>query len=162
MRSNQMKNMKKRVFSILLVLCMVFTMLPSDALQAAAKKTVSDEVKGDSTYEHNNLSNTKSVTRVRRVVKDSSTAGVITDASMAKGTVENPFVILEVTTYPDYSSIGYLVDGCEPVNMDSLGGNKMAIKDLTGNEDGGDFFGFGTFKKGATSDSDKVISLRMN
>ncbi len=37
-----------------------------------------------------------------------------------KGTESNPFVILEIVPYEGYAEIGYLIDGCEPVNMDKL------------------------------------------
>jgi hypothetical protein len=37
-----------------------------------------------------------------------------------KGTKNNPFVILEIVPYEGYGEIGYLIDGCEPVDMDRL------------------------------------------
>ncbi len=148
MKKVQFRSMSKRVLSVLLILCMVFVMLPAEDLFAAAKRVVSDS-KGDSTNEYNILNDyymngtAKKITRTRRVIKDAAFDGIITNSSKTKGTVENPFIILEVVTYKDYSSIGYLVDGCEPINMDSLRGNEMAIKDLT--DESGDFFGFGKF-----------------
>ena len=147
MRKVQLKNMKKRGLSVLLMLCLVIAMFPAEDLLAAAKRVTKDANENTITSEYNNLSNAKTLDRERKVYKNASTAGVIADSSKPKGTAKNPFVILEVVTYPDYASIGYLVDGCEPIDMDSLRGNAMAIKDLTGSENGGDFFGFGTFKK---------------
>ena len=37
-----------------------------------------------------------------------------------KGTESNPFVILEIVPYEGYAEIGYLIDGCEPVDIDKL------------------------------------------
>lgn len=147
MKKTQSRNMKKRILSAALAMGMVLTMLPSDGIEAAAKKVVSNAATGDVTYEYSNYSNTKDVIRERKALKDTSVTGVITDASKDKGSVENPFVILEVTPQKDYSSIGYLVDGCEPMNMDSLRGNELFIDTLTDCD--GDFFGFGKFTKPA-------------
>ena len=36
------------------------------------------------------------------------------------GTVNNPFVILEITPYEGYAEIGYLVKGQEPVSMEQV------------------------------------------
>ena len=36
------------------------------------------------------------------------------------GTAENPFVILEIVPYEGYGEIGYMIDGCEPVDMDKV------------------------------------------
>lgn len=145
MRKNQRKQLKKRFLSAALAMGMVLTMLPSDGVEAAAKRVVSTAAKGDVTYEYNNYTNLKTVVRERKAYKDSLTTGVITDSSKAKGSIENPMVLLEIVPYKDYSSIGYLVDGCEPINMDSLCGNKLAIESLTDAD--GDFFGFGKFTK---------------
>ncbi len=37
-----------------------------------------------------------------------------------QGTANNPFVILEVVPYEGYAEIGYLIGGCEPVNLEDL------------------------------------------
>lgn len=37
-----------------------------------------------------------------------------------KGTENNPFVILEIVPYEGYAEIGYLIEGCEPVDMEKL------------------------------------------
>lgn len=143
MRKTQKRNMNKRFLSAALALGMVLSMLPSDGIEAAAKRIVSDTAKGDVTYTYNNYTNAKTVARERKVVKDTLSTGIITDSSKAKGSTENPFVIVEVTPQKDYSSIGYLVDECEPANMYDLGGNKLLIDTLTDAD--GDFFGFGKF-----------------
>ncbi|WP_097015838.1 DUF5057 domain-containing protein [Anaerocolumna aminovalerica] len=44
----------------------------------------------------------------------------IPNQSGEKGTKNNPFVILEIVPYEGYGEIGYLIDGCEPVEMDRL------------------------------------------
>lgn len=37
-----------------------------------------------------------------------------------KGTAANPFVILEIVPYEGYAEIGYLIDGCEPVDISKM------------------------------------------
>lgn len=37
-----------------------------------------------------------------------------------KGTEQNPFVILEVVPFEGIAEIGYLIDGCEPVDIDRI------------------------------------------
>ncbi|ROR30644.1 uncharacterized protein DUF5057 [Mobilisporobacter senegalensis] len=37
-----------------------------------------------------------------------------------KGTKQNPFVILEIVPYEGYAEIGYLIEGCEPVDMEKV------------------------------------------
>lgn len=44
-----------------------------------------------------------------------------------KGTATNPFVILEVVPYEGYAEIGYLIDGCEPVDVDNVNLRKGEI-----------------------------------
>lgn len=36
-----------------------------------------------------------------------------------KGSATNPFVILEIVPYEGYAEIGYLIDGCEPVDINN-------------------------------------------
>lgn len=147
MRKVQKKQMTKRVLSVLLVLCMVFAMIPAENLLAAAKRVTKDDNGNVTTSEYNTVKNGKTLTRLRKVIKENSASAVSLAAAEAKGTANNPFLILEVVPDLDYASIGYLVADCEPVDMDSLRGNAMAIKDLTGSTDGGDFFGFGKWSK---------------
>lgn len=40
--------------------------------------------------------------------------------SVEKGTVDNPFVILEIVPYEGYAEIGYEIAGCEPVDVNNL------------------------------------------
>ena len=145
MRKVQTKLMTKRVLSVLLVLCMVFAMIPAENIFAAAKRVTKDDNGNITTSEYNTVKNGKTLSRIRKVIKENSTAAVTTSGD--KGTDGNPFLILEVVPALDFSSIGYLVADCEPVDMEMLRGNAMAIKDLTGSEDGGDFFGFGKWTK---------------
>jgi hypothetical protein len=46
--------------------------------------------------------------------------------SAKKGTTERPFMILEVVPYYECASIGYSIEGCEPVAMERLCGNSRA------------------------------------
>jgi len=130
-----------------MALCMVFAMIPAENIFAAAKKVVEDENGNITTSEYNTVKNGKYLTRTRQLIKEDGFDEGSIESDKAKGTMKNPFIVLEVVTNPEFASIGYLISGCEPIDMDSLRGNAMAIKDLTGSENGGDFFGFGTWKK---------------
>lgn len=44
------------------------------------------------------------------------------NADAAKlGTKENPFLILEIVPYVEYSTIGYQIEGCEPLEVEKMG-----------------------------------------
>ena len=47
-------------------------------------------------------------------------ADVIPSENGEKGTKQNPFVILEIVPYEGYAEIGYLIEGCEPIDMDRI------------------------------------------
>lgn len=48
------------------------------------------------------------------------------DRSKKLGTVDNPFVVLEIVPWSGYGEFGYLIDGCEPVDYRSIyTGNSM-------------------------------------
>ena len=147
MRKVQTKLMTKRVLSVLLVLCMVFAMIPAENIFAAAKRVTKDDNGNITTSEYNTVKNGKTLSRIRKVIKENASSAATVTTGATKGTDGNPFLILEVVPALDFSSIGYLVADCEPVDMEMLRGNAMAIKDLTGSEDGGDFFGFGKWTK---------------
>lgn len=147
MRKVQTKQMTRRVLSVLLVLCMVFAMIPAESIFAAAKRVTKDDNGNVTTSEYNTVKNGKTLSRIRKVIKENASSAATVTTGAAKGTDGNPFLILEVVPALDFSSIGYLVADCEPVDMEMLRGNAMAIKDLTGSEDGGDFFGFGKWTK---------------
>ncbi len=43
------------------------------------------------------------------------------------GTEENPFVILEIVPYEEYAEIGYLISGCEPVDLTAITYDQMKM-----------------------------------
>ncbi len=50
--------------------------------------------------------------------------GKTLDSSM-RGTVEQPFVILEIVPYEECAEFGYLIGGCEPVRVEDMFGSGM-------------------------------------
>lgn len=42
-----------------------------------------------------------------------------------RGTVNHPFVILEIVPYEEYAEIGYLISGCEPVRIEDMFGDSL-------------------------------------
>ena len=49
-----------------------------------------------------------------------SNAEVIYDSGAAPGTRKHPFLVLEIVPYMEYAEFGYLIDGCEPVDIDKI------------------------------------------
>lgn len=47
-----------------------------------------------------------------------------------KGTATNPFVILEIVPYDGYAEIGYLIDGCEPVDISKALNDDFSINTI--------------------------------
>lgn len=46
--------------------------------------------------------------------------------ALPRGTVDHPFVILEIVPYEEYAEIGYLISGCEPVRIEDMYGDSLA------------------------------------
>lgn len=42
---------------------------------------------------------------------------------LPRGTVNHPFVVLEIVPYEEYAEFGYLISGCEPVDVERMRGN---------------------------------------
>lgn len=47
--------------------------------------------------------------------------GTSTEARMTRGTEDNPFFALEIVPYEGYAELGYLIEGCEPVDYSRWG-----------------------------------------
>lgn len=43
-----------------------------------------------------------------------------------RGTVNHPFVVLEIVPYEEYAEFGYLISGCEPVKIEEMFGDSLA------------------------------------
>lgn len=72
-----------------------------------------------------------------------------TISSSLRGTREQPFFILEVVPYEEEAEIGYLIGGCEPIDVDNIAKGEMQgiittiSQAATLNENGGSFYYFG-------------------
>ena len=48
-----------------------------------------------------------------------------------KGTMERPFVILELVPYYEQASFGWLIEGCEPIDMERVKGNSTIMSSIS-------------------------------
>ncbi len=103
MESVMMRN-AKRIISVGLVLALLATML----------YVVPRNEKMDVSYAAENNG-----TRVRGTVNELSELpqyGRADYQSIPRGTVDRPFVVLEIVPYEEYAEFGYLIGGCEPID----------------------------------------------
>lgn len=135
MRRREVKKLKKRVLSVALTIGMVAGMIPfanfgNDAYVEAA---------GNSALDYS-YANTESgtVTRLRGVVdafEDLPAQGMTEISNWdswyaawkygERGTARRPFTILELVPYYDIATIGYQIEGCEPIDMQRVGGSNL-------------------------------------
>ena len=129
----------KRILSVAMVFAMVFALLPWDSLSLIAEAgTVSDD-KGVYDYLYN--LNSTTARRVRAVLKDFPDTGTLSRDQWIKnvwkkgvrGSVDRPFMLLEVVPYYNNSTLGYFVDGCEPVKIDDVTGDMVMVTKLLPN-----------------------------
>ena len=69
----------------------------------------------------------KSLGQIPQTKKDMYDQGKTT---YAKGTKENPFLILEVVPYLEYSEFGYQISGCEPVDISKMCGDMASLSSM--------------------------------
>ena len=69
----------------------------------------------------------KSLGQIPQTKKDMYDQGKTT---YAKGTKENPFLILEVVPYLEYSEFGYQISGCEPVDLSKMCGDMSSLSSM--------------------------------
>lgn len=97
----------KKIGSILIVLCLFVGLLSNVIGQ---EKFYADDA----------------ATKVTRGVVD--TLGQLpqyndeTKKAATRGTADRPFVILEIVPYEEYAEFGYLISGCEPVDVENMYG----------------------------------------
>ena len=107
-----MKRYGKRIVSAILVAALVVTLMPSGWGEG---RYYADEMPG---------AFTASGTVVRGVVDKLTELPQYRangpDFTLVRGTAERPFVILEIVPYEEYGELGYLIGGCEPVNIERL------------------------------------------
>ena len=126
----------KRIMSIAMVILMVLAILPFDELSLIAKAEAVKNSYGVFEYTYNNGTTTKK--RVRAVLQDLPDTGSLSWDEWVKnvwkkgtrGSITRPFMLLEVVPYYNNSTLGYFVDGCEPVNIDDVTGNQVLVNRL--------------------------------
>ena len=109
-----MKKIWKRLLAAGLVIALVVTMV-----QVIPRLNTSDTAYAEGQMEY-----------VTRGVVDSiqqlpqSKYGVNNYYNIQRGTAERPFVVLEIVPYEEYAEFGYLISGCEPVNVSYMHTNE--------------------------------------
>ena len=144
MRRKTVKDLKKRILSVALTIGMVAGMIPVADLVNPSKVEAANSV---IEYSYTNSSSGE-VTRIRGVVdafEDLPSQGITPisnwDSWIAswkaseRGIPRRPMMILEVVPYYDIATIGYQIEGCEPVDTKRLGGYNNA-----GGFTGGDIY----------------------
>lgn len=131
-------NLKKRILSAALALGMVITMISTADWSGVAKAAASSGKGSDETInylEGANALRTRAVLDKLPIPED-----VKTDEEYAawlegwrgktKGTVDRPFVVLELVPYYEQGNFGWLIDGCEPVDVDRMRGNTTIMSSI--------------------------------
>ncbi|MBR6152247.1 MAG: DUF5057 domain-containing protein [Lachnospiraceae bacterium] len=128
MRKNKGVVWRKRILSVILAMVMVAMMLSSADWGMIAKADVASK---DETVSYEGTTKT----RVRGVLNElpipnDKRSGTAYDEwlknwyNAARGTVDRPFLILEIVPYYEQGNIGYLIEGCEPVALERMTGNE--------------------------------------
>lgn len=83
----------------------------------------------------NNVNSSTTIRAVLDKITELPQYGKTLDSSK-RGTVEQPFVILEIVPYEECAEFGYLVGGCEPVRVEDMFGSGMldTIRSLNAGE----------------------------
>ena len=106
-----MKRIAKRIISTMLCLCMLAGMIAECGGVSALAQTVKNWDKTDitgSTPENKNL-------------------------NAELGTEENPFTILEIVPEYCHAQIGYMIPGCEPIDVQKVGQEEEGYSQIKGN-----------------------------
>lgn len=122
MHKFQKTKLKKRILSVVLTVGMVLAMLPVAGGNRA-------EASSALRYYTVPTSSTASTRAVRGVVDDISELpqakydaihGAGSWKGLPRGSVNRPFTIVEVVPHPEFAEFGYLIEGCEPINLEDL------------------------------------------
>ena len=115
-----MKKFEKRVISVALIIALVATTVTlspklrdASVTHAAPKKTIGNAVRGEVT----------SLGELPQYGKDNW-------QSLQRGTTDRPFVVLELVPDKSIAEIGYMIGGCEPVDIDRLLLNGTAMSKI--------------------------------
>ena len=126
-----MKNVGKRIGAFALALVTAVSITPMQKVQAGRNAVVNAAV-DDSVQRavnaglKNNFNSDSVIRAVLDNIEELPQYGNSGFTSLERGTVERPFVILEIVPAEECGEYGYLVSGCEPVRVeDMFGGDKL-------------------------------------
>lgn len=131
MRKMRGARLWKRILSVVLTLGMVLAMLPFAEYPMVAQAA---EESGDITVSYDGNGVKKRVRGVldkldelvgEKTPSDFKAAWTKAKQDGKLGTVERPFLILEIVPSYDLAEIGYFVEGCEPIRMEDLCGTNI-------------------------------------
>lgn len=115
-----MKKFEKRVISVALIVALVATMV-----------TLSPKMQEGSVTHAATITNTG--TAVRGAVEELSQLpqyGVENWKSLQRGTEARPFVVLEIVPYKEFAEIGFMIGGCEPVDINRMLLNQYSLSSI--------------------------------
>ena len=129
-------NWKKRVLSAALAIGMVITMI-----SAADWANIANAAASNGRSESLLFQDQGKALRTRAVLDElpipaDKRSGAEYDAWIAnwqsgeKGTYNRPFMILELVPYYEQGNFGWLIDGCEPIDIDRLRGNSNLMSGI--------------------------------
>lgn len=113
MRKFDRRKLVKRLISVVLTIAMVLAMVPF-----ASKKMVAQADIGNGMKEYFVPGGTKVVRGVVDNITELPQYGVSNWKSLTRGKSERPFVFLEITPYEEWGEFGYMISGCEPLNVE--------------------------------------------
>ncbi|MGN0426414.1 MAG: DUF5057 domain-containing protein [Agathobacter sp.] len=148
---HMLKSSYKQILAAILVISLVLVMIPITQKQSGAVvygyDTSKDIIRG--VVDH--------ISQLPQYGKEVS-------ASL-RGTKAQPFFILEVVPYEEEAEFGYLVDGCEPIDVDAV--SKDDIKGIISsisqaasfNENGGSIYYFGDDESASYYNESNTVSI---
>ncbi len=112
-----MKKFEKRVISVALIIALIATMI--NLAPAAKDASVSHAAP---------LSEGEVVRGVVENISDLPQSKVDDWQNLDRGTPQRPFVVLEVVPYEEYAAVGYMIGGCEPINIERSMPNRSIMQ----------------------------------
>ncbi len=124
------KNAAKRIGAFALALVTAVSVMPIHRVQAEKKTVVNADVSSSVQRAvdaglKNNVNSDSVIRAVLDDIEELPQYGNSNFTSLERGSVERPFVILEIVPAEECGEYGYLVSGCEPVRTEDMFGGSL-------------------------------------
>ena len=124
------KNAAKRIGAFVLALVTAVSVMPIHRVQAEKKTVVNADVSSSVQRAvdaglKNNVNSDSVIRAVLDDIEELPQYGNSNFTSLERGSVERPFVILEIVPAEECGEYGYLVAGCEPVRTEDMFGGSL-------------------------------------